>query len=273
MKEKIWRSLIQILYYRKDTSDIIKPFFENLKDENINDEKYLPLLQTLFQHQIEVLYQNEIIKKEKFDLLMSKFKKYLLFPHEENIEKIISGDNIKELQEFVQKKNISLFKRITKPFKEIKKMEIPIIHYCIMKNAINCFKYLLVNGLDDPNKFIAEQDPYGYGSHYKYIRKYEWDCMATAIYYGNKEIIHILENRGIEKGKNSKHIEAAILSYRNEIVEDLIDKINGKNEKNEETEKILNVGIITSAMNNNIKATEWLIKKGANISINDKHLN
>ena len=39
-------------------------------------------------------------------------------------------------------------------------MEIPLIQYCVMKNAIECFKYLLVNGFDDPNKTMKDQNPY-----------------------------------------------------------------------------------------------------------------
>ena len=39
MKVKIWMVLAQILFYRNDLIEIIKPFFENLKNENINDEK------------------------------------------------------------------------------------------------------------------------------------------------------------------------------------------------------------------------------------------
>ena len=82
-------------------------------------------------------------------------------------------------------------------------MEIPLIQYCIMKNAIECFKYLLVNGYDDPNKTMEDSLYFK-----RYI--YKWDCMATAIYYGNNEIINILENRGIEKGNNQSHIEDII---------------------------------------------------------------
>ena len=84
---------------------------------------------------------------------------------------------------------------------EVDQMEIPIIQYCIMKNAIECFKFLLVNGYDDPNKAIGNSS---------YWDRYKWDCMATAIYYGNNEIINILENRGIEKGNNQSHIEDII---------------------------------------------------------------
>ena len=46
MEIKIWRNLIQILSYRNDLIDIIKPFFDNLCNRNNNenfqnqDEKY-----------------------------------------------------------------------------------------------------------------------------------------------------------------------------------------------------------------------------------------
>ena len=73
------------------------------------------------------------------------------------IEEIISGDKIKELEKLLQEKDIKSFNTITKSFLEVKKMEIPLIQYCIMKNAIECFKYLLVNGYDDPNKTMEEK--------------------------------------------------------------------------------------------------------------------
>ena len=45
MNEKIWRVLAQILSYRNDLSEIIKPFFKNLHNENINDEKFIPIIE------------------------------------------------------------------------------------------------------------------------------------------------------------------------------------------------------------------------------------
>ena len=72
------------------------------------------------------------------------------------IEEIISGDTIKELNKLLQENDIKTFNTITKSFLEVKEMKIPLIQYCIMKNAIECFKYLLVNGFDDPNKTIKK---------------------------------------------------------------------------------------------------------------------
>ena len=135
-------------------------------------------------------------------------------------------------------------------------MEIPLIQYCVMKKAIECFKYLLVNGFDDPNKIVEEQNPYhNYDPDNEIgIKRYEWDCMATAIYFGNKKIIKILEEKGIEKGKKTAHIEAAILSYRNLMAKGLIEDLN---ENNEQFQNILNISIITAAKNNNIKGEHF----------------
>ena len=72
MNVEIWKVLAQILFYRNDLIGTIKPFFENLKNENINDEKFTPLLKTFSKNQLKALYQNRIITKEKFNLLIPK---------------------------------------------------------------------------------------------------------------------------------------------------------------------------------------------------------
>ena len=90
--------------------------------------------------------------------------------------------------------------------------------------------------------------------------------MATAIYFGSKEIVKILELKGIEKGKNPVHIETAILSYRNMIVKRIINDLS---ENNEQIQNILNFSLIASTQNNNIKVAEFLINKGTNINADD----
>ena len=215
MNEKIWRVLAQILYYRNDLSNIIKPFFENLHNQNINDENYISVLKTFSKDQLEVLYQNGIITEENFNSLgfITKNQLSTFSVNEDNntnVEAIISGDKINELQELIQEKDIKTFNTITKSFLEVEKMKITLIQYCIMKKAIECFKYLLVNGFDDPNKTMEEENPYPEGTinykNWKTQHQYEWDSMATAIYFGNKEIMKILEEKGIKKGKkNSTH--------------------------------------------------------------------
>ena len=282
MNVQIWRVLAQILFYRNDLIETIKPFFVNLKNENINDEKYIPLLKKFSEDQLEVLYQNTIITEEKFNLLnpQNQKKKNQSSTKETNftindinskIKEIISGDKIKELEKLLQDKDIKTFNTITKSFLEVEKMEIPLIQYCIMKKAIECFKYLLVNGFDDPNKTMEEQNPYPQNIFtnlmgWKSEHRYEWNCMATAIYFGNKEIIKILEGKGIEKGKNPTHIEAAMLSYRNMIAKEIIEDLN---ENKEQIQNILNLSITVASKNNNIKGIEFLMTKGADINAKD----
>ena len=267
MIAKIWRELAQILFYRNDLIETIKPFFENLKNENINDEKYISLLKTFSKDHLKVLYQNGIITEDKF--YSTKETNSTINDLNTKIEEIISGDKIKELEKLLQEKDISTFNTIIKSFLEVEEMKIPLIQYCIMKKAIECFKYLLVNGFDDPNKTMEEQDPNSSYDSYNNeieIKRYEWDCMATAIYFGNKEIIKILEEKGIEKGKNPAHIEAAILSYRNIIAKEIFENLN---ENNEQIQNILNISIIALAKNNNIKEIEFLMTKGADINAKD----
>ena len=280
MKVQIWRVLSQILFYRNDLIETIKPFFKNLKNENINDEKYIPLLKTFSKDHLEALYHNGIITEEKYNLIIPKNQKENQSSTKETnitendinrkIEEIISGDKIKKLDKLLQEKDIITFNTITKSFLEVEKMKIPLIQYCIMKNAIECFKYLLVNGFDDPNKTMDEQNPgYFYDNtihQFIYIKQYEWDCMATAIYFGNKAIVKILEVRGIEKGKNPTHIEASLLSYRNLIAKEIIEDLN---ENKEQIQNILNLSLRTSAKNNNIKGVKFLMTKGADINARD----
>ena len=65
---KIWRELAQILFYRNDLIETIRPFLEHLNNESINNEKYIPLLKTFSKDRLKALYQNGIITEEKFKL-------------------------------------------------------------------------------------------------------------------------------------------------------------------------------------------------------------
>ena len=273
MKYRIWKFLSQILFHRNDLAGILKPVMTNLNNCNINNEEYIPFLKTFSKCQLEVLCQSEIISVEIFNSLLfnNKKSKYLdsnKHPNnnEEIIEGIISEDKIKELQEFILEKDIKKFNTITKSFNEVEKMSIPLIHYCVIKNALECFKYLLVNGYSDLFETMKEQNTNGNKEFGEFIFKYKWDCMALAIYKGSKIMMKILEEKGIEKGTNSVHLEAAILSYRNSIVQEIIEEINEK-KKYSFLLNILENALLACSQNNNIKGCELLILKGADIRI------
>ena len=262
MIAKIWRRLAQILFYHNDLAAIIKPFFENLKNESINDQKYISFLKTFSQNQLKVLYQNEIIPKEKFYSIISEEKED---NKSDQIERIISDDKINELQELLQGKDIQTFNTIIKSFNEVEKMKIPLIQFCIMKKAIECFKFLLINGYENPSKIREESNPGD--KNWESKHRYEWDCMATAIYLGDKQVMKILEDKEIIKGENPAHLEAAILSYRNSIAKEIIENINNSNIiKNH-----FNLALLASSKNNNIKGAELLISKGADIDTQDNY--
>ena len=285
MNEKIWRVLTHILCGKEDSNEILKPFFLNLNNNNnINDKKFIPFLNTFTKYQLEVLYQNKILSEDNFSLLISAEDRYKEDDNDHendsendiDIEKIVSGDKIKEFQELIQVKDIQTFNTIIKSFKEVNKKRIPLIQYCIMKNAIECFNFLLVNGYDDPKKVMNNQNPCTFLFTKNYIYEedhlYEWDCMATAIYFGNMEIIKILESRGIKKGTNPVHIEAAIFSYRNKIAEEILNEMN-EGEMQNYVGNNLDIGILTSAKVNNIKGAQLLIRKGANINAKSERWN
>ena len=195
MQHQIWSVLTQILCHRNDLTNILKPLFENLKNENINDDKNIPFLKSLSIFQLYTLYECEIITKEKSFSLLSNKESRITFTNE--IIDIIKEDQEKELDELVQKEGITRFAAIIEPFREVSTMKIPLLQYCIMKNAIKCFKFLLINGYCDPNKTMKDHDThyiYTSGSR-KRIRRYKWNSLATAQYFGNKEIVKILETR------------------------------------------------------------------------------
>ena len=268
MECKIWRQLISILIHRIDLADVIKPFLKNLNKKNINDSLYIQFLEFFSHYQLKLLSKIGVISPDKFKSLITKKKVmniHSIFKKDKKeneviMDEIISGDKVYDLQSFIMKFDIQKNIIITKSFQEIKMMKIPLIQYCIMKKAIQCFKYLLVNGYDDPNKYMEEKNQYMLDSSYKTWAAYKWDCMATAIYFGNKVMMKILEEKGIEKGKNPEHIEAAVLSYRNEIVEEIID------EKNEEIDNLLKKAMLACSKNGNIKAVKLLIEKGVELN-------
>ena len=277
MEYQIWRQLIQILSYRKDLIDTIKPFIQQLNNSatneqfKINEEKYIPFLKSLSKIQIEVLHEAEIIDEEKYAFIMPN-KELLSINSPESLKskivrEIIKGDKLEAMQNLIREKSIDSISPILKSFKEVEKMRIPIIIECIIQKAIRCFKFLLITGVEDPTKSMIEQNPDSQNRYWKSEHRYEWDCMSIAIYCGEVEIVKILEEKGIEKGDNPRDIEAAILSYRNSYVKEIINQMNEKDEKM--SNQILMIGIIASAKNNNIKGAELFINNGANVNTKD----
>ena len=107
MKGRIWRFLSQILFNRRDLINVINPFMQNLDNENINNSKFIPLLQRFPKNELDVLYKKKIISEEIYSSLISRKNESKSFldsssiktdPNsiKETIKRIIREDKINE---------------------------------------------------------------------------------------------------------------------------------------------------------------------------------
>ena len=260
--------MIQILSFRNDLINTIKPFFEQLTNNNnnekyhLNEVKHIPFLKSFEKFQLDTLFQYQIINKEKYDNVVPKHKSS---NQSEIIQEIIKGDEIEKLPKIIEERGSYAHNFLSKKFNGVQ-MLIPLMIECIIQKATKCFKYLLINNIEEPTSMMRH-----IFSEYYSKDLYNWDCMAVAIYYGEVEIIHILEERGIEKWSKPEHIEAALLSYRNSIVKELFKNLKKRGENEDENEnhnipfKSYPKGLLASVQNNNINGVELLINNGAYI--------
>ena len=277
MEYKIWRQLIQMLSFREDLIDTIKPFLNSLKNHNneqydINEEKHIPFLKSLSKFYLNKLHSSKIINEEKYQAFISQkvstndWYKEKPKPIYETVEEILKKDKLDDFKLLILNKGIDSISPNPKSFNEVEEKSIPIIHDCLIHNAIRCFKYLLINGID-PTKRIQERQSsdlflLANFNHFIEIKIYEWDCMTLAIYYGQVEIMKILEEFGIEKGNNPEHIEAAVLSYRNSTIKSIINKLKENNEDPIKINHFFLIGLLASGRSNYIKWGEYFIDNG-----------
>ena len=79
MEYHIWRHLIQILSFRNDLIETIKPFFEQLTNNNNQEtftfneeEKHTPFLRSLDKFQLKILHEYGIIDGELYGNIVPK---------------------------------------------------------------------------------------------------------------------------------------------------------------------------------------------------------
>ena len=137
-------------------------------------------------------------------------------------------------------------------------MNIPILHYCIIKKAIKCFKFLILNG-ESPYQILSYDTRYLSNEQ---EQQYEWDCMTIAICFGEWEMMTILEEKGINKLNNPNVWEAAALTHRNNLLKLFIsnkDQINNFDE-------CLQKGMEGAIKGNNLKGVIIFISNGVDIN-------
>ena len=177
--------------------------------------------------------------------------------YETYIKQIIEEDNFELIQAEAEKDMNIIVNEI---FFEARQIDIPILYYCVMKKAIKCFKFLILNGAN-PSLELTYVSSNDIGLLIK-GEKYEWDCITVAAYFGEIEVMRILEERGINKLNNPYVWEAIALSHRNQFLHLFISR----KDQIPNFEECIQKGFKGSIKGINLKAFKLLISKGADIN-------
>ena len=71
-----------------------------------------------------------------------------------HLKQIVEEDNLELFQKETEK-NSNIILRDS--FFEVENMKIPILDYCVIKKALKCFKFLILNGADPTVKLSQIQ--------------------------------------------------------------------------------------------------------------------
>ena len=203
MRVRIEQNLLKALFFRPNLITTIKAFLPNIISiENIPHFcQNSVFFNYLTKNSIKI--ENNEEKEETEDDEEEKTEQEMHF------KQIIEKDDLELLQqEFENNKNIILEEWFFENY-----MTIPILHYCVMKKAMKCFKFLILNGAD-PSQTLSHE----------WKHEYEWDCISIAVCFGEWEMMKILEERGFDKLNNPSVWEAAALTHRNKFLKLLISK-------------------------------------------------
>ena len=202
------------------------------------------------------------------------------------IEEIIDKDDIESFKIISNSNNFNFNQTITKNNELYHYFQIPILLYCIEKNAIKCFKFALINGADPTLKSNPITIKYG-----KINYEQTWDAYGFAGATGNIQIIRLLEDKGFEpneclmEGCSQFHQEAILnwiqkeqshllsTSIKNIIFYENFEALNLFTFKDNKIDISLNKKgqkpLHWATIRNSKEIGEILISKGANINTKD----
>ena len=166
------------------------------------------------------------------------------------IEEIIEKDDITDFEKLSNKITFDFNQTIKKNNELYHYSRIPILLYCIEKNAIKCFKFALINGADPTEKSERILNN-SWAKQYKPV----WDAYGFAGAKGNIQIIRILENRSILP--NNYLIEGCLQFHQKTIFEWI----------KKEQYQLLTKGIKKSIYFENYEAFDILIQNISNLNI------
>ena len=242
------------------------------KYSNVDDNSKIILEKNLYE---------ELKKQNKLNEIKGKS---IEIREKTKIEEIIEKDDIDKFRLISNENNFDFNGRIKKENQLFKYSEIPIILYCIEKNAIKCFKYALINGADPSQKSIYRKGNQGKD-------KEIWDGYGFAGAIGNIQIIKLIEDQGIQINKNlmkgaSKFHQNHLIRWaeknHNQILKDgvketikfenyegfdiIYQNLNNINATLNDKDKL---PIHYAAKDNSKEIFELLLSKGANIHAKD----
>ena len=257
MKVRIEQNFLKSVFFRPDLITTIKVFLPNIIP--IKNIPYLCQKKAFFNYlaknSIKIESNEEKEQTEQDGEAEEEEDKTELEMH---LKRIVEEDHLELFQKETEN-NMNII--LKDSFFEIENMKIPILHYCIIKKAIKCFKFLILNGAD-PFQTLSYEDVFGEEGD-----KYKWDCMTIAICFGEWEIMKILEERGINKLNNPNVWKAAALTHRNNLLKLFISN------KDHIEDFLFNIclqkGLEGSIKGNNIKEVIIFISKGTNINAKD----
>lgn len=244
--QRIQNNLLKMLFFRPDLIELIKSFLPDNTQGRIVSKLCYPseFLDFLQKNKIEI---KNVLKCPSIKEDGSQYY----------IKKIIKEDNLNLLQKEIEKEdNINI--TIVDSFFELENMNIPILHYCIMKNAMKCFKFLILSGA---NPLLNMEVPY-----FADENQYKWNCITVTICFGNWEMMKILEERGVNKINNTNVWEAAALTHRNQ----LLNAVNFNKDDISNFQECLNKAMLSAIKGNNLKGLKILLSKGANVNAKDE---
>ena len=217
------------------------------------------------------------------------------------IEETIEQDDIDNFRILSNSNDFDFNQKIKKVNQQYHYFKIPLILYCIEKNAIKCFKFALLNGADPTQKSERRStwDSDNNDDILEFNIKTVWDGFGFAGATGNIQIVKLMQEKGLVptqdlmKGSTKFHqiniinwiqVECnkllktgikQMLHYENYLVFDLLFQ----NSKNINEMKIQEKTTIEEAIHyalkkNSIDTAKILILKGADINAKDIiHLN
>ena len=244
----------QELLYHLLTLDISFPILPSLMKHVKKTKSYFSQKLTIEKNLYEELQKRNKIEEIEHYCKEKGIKTKIR--EKTKIEEIIEKDDIEAFKALSTDINFAFNQTIKKDNELFHYSRIPIILYCIEKNAYKCFKFALINGAD-PTIKSERMEFNSFDTGKKYVPV--WDAYGFASAKGNIQILRILEESGFHP---TNCINEGCSKFHQKLVLDLMKK--------EKNDLLNNLGIIETICYENFEALELFCQeKGANINARD----